>query len=112
MPSFAGGKKMEFIDVLAILGYILRLLGALVFGLAAGWLVLQSLKPETFQWQLAIATILGLLGTFALIGHWVEGGGTLGAFGLGAGAAVILWGVANVGKGSDEESKGPGTRRR
>ena len=40
---------MEFIDVLAILGYFLRLLGALVFGVAAGWLVLQAIKPETLQ---------------------------------------------------------------
>jgi len=101
---------MEFIDVLAILGFVLRLLGALVFGVAAGSLVLQTLKPEMFSWQLAIAAILGLLGTFALIGHWVAGGGTLGAFGLGAGAAILIWPL--VSKGSGDGEKGQGTRRK
>ncbi len=103
---------MDFIEVLAILGYLLRLLGGLLFGLAAGWLVLQTIKPEQFHWQLATASILGLMGTFALIGHWVDGGGTLGAFGVGAGGAVLLWGIASLGKGSDDESKGLGTRKR
>lgn len=101
---------MEFIEVLAILGYVLRLVGALVFGLAVGWLVLQAFKPEAFHWQLAIAALLGLMLTFALIGHWVPGGATLGAFGIGAGTAVILWGIARVGKGDDD--KATGTRKR
>jgi hypothetical protein len=85
---------MEFIDVMAILGYFLRLLGAGVFGVAAGWLVLQALKPETFHWGLAAAATVGLFLTFALLGHWVGGGGTMGAFGLGAGAAILIWPVA------------------
>lgn len=102
---------MDFIEVLAILGYFLRLIGALVFGLAAGWLVLQAFKPEVFHWQLAIAAVLGLFFTFALIGHWVPGGATLGGFGIGAGLAVILWGIARIGKAGDED-KASGTRKR
>jgi hypothetical protein len=75
---------------------------------AAGWLVLQVLKPENFRWELAIAALLGLLLTFALLGHWVSGGATIGAFGLGAGASVIVWGIARVGQGGDRS----GARKR
>jgi hypothetical protein len=100
---------MDFIEVLAVLGYVVRLVGALLFGLAAGWLVLEAFRREPYSWQLAIAAILGLLLTFALIGYWVPGGATLGAFGVGAGTAVILWGIAKVGA---SDGKGSGTRRR
>ena len=103
---------MEFTEGMAVLGYFLRLLGALVFGVAAGWLVLQTLKPESFQWPLAIAGILGLLGTFVLLGHWVDGGGTLGAFGLGAGGAILIWPAVTRATSESGEKKGPSTRRR
>jgi hypothetical protein len=103
---------MEFIDVMAILGYFLRLLGAMVFGVAAGWLVLQAFKPETFQWPLAASAAVGLFLTFALIGGWVEGGGTLGAFGLGAGGAILIWPALTRGTSESEKGKGPSTRRR
>ncbi|HLE04499.1 MAG TPA: hypothetical protein VI729_07815 [Anaerolineales bacterium] len=103
---------MDFIDVLAVLGYFLRLIGALVFGVAAGWLVLQTLKPEQLQRPLAIAGILGLLGTFVLLGHWVDGGGTLGAFGLGAGGAILIWPIAARDAASGQTGKTQGTRQR
>ena len=103
---------MEFIDVLAVLGYFLRLIGSLVFGVAAGWLVLQTLKPEQSHWPLALAGILGLLATFALLGHWVDGGGTLGAFGLGAGAAILIWPIAARGAASGQAGTTQGTRQR
>ena len=102
---------MEFIDVMAILGYFLRLLGALVFGVAAGWLVLQALKVETFAWPQA-AAIAALLLTFAVIAGWVDGGGTLGAFGLGAGGAILIWPVASQGASESESGKPPSTKRR
>jgi len=103
---------MEFTEGMAVLGYFLRLLGALVFGVAAGWLVLQTLKPESFQWPLAIAGILGLLGTFVLLGHWVDGGGTLGAFGLGAGGAILIWPIATRESAAGPTAKSPSTRQR
>ena len=102
---------MDFIDVMAVLGYFLRLLGALVFGVAAGWLVLQAFKAETFHWGLAAAATVGLFLTFALIGGWVEGGGTLGAFGLGAGGAILIWPIAARATTEPEKGKGPSTRR-
>lgn len=101
---------MDLIEVLAVLGYGVRLVGALVFGLAAGWLVLEAFRREPYSWQLAIAALLGLLLTFGLIGHWVSGGATLGAFGIGAGTGIILWGIAKV--GSSDSEKASGGRRR
>jgi hypothetical protein len=103
---------MDFVDAMAVLGYLLRLTGALVFGVAAGWLVLQTLKPELHTWPLAAAAIIGLFGTFALVSYWVEGGGTLGAFGLGAGAAVLLGPLVAKGSASGPTAKSPATRQR
>lgn len=103
---------MDLIDVLAILGFGLRLLGAAVFGVAAGWLVLQAFKPEFFHWPLAVAAILGLFATFALIGYWVDGGGTLGAFGLGAGSAILIWPLASRQAAAAEKGKESSTRKR
>jgi hypothetical protein len=97
-------------DALQVIGFVLRALGAIVFGLGAGWLVVHALKSEAHNWQLAIAAILGLLGTFALVGHWVEGGATLGGFGLGAGAGILLWGMG-AGRKSEDDS-GQMTRRK
>lgn len=101
---------MTLYDVLDIVGFVLRGLGAVVFGLGAGWLVVDVLKAQGHTWQLAIAAILGLLGTFALLGHWVAGGATLGGFGIGAGAAILIWGMG-AGRKSEEEPS-PSTRLR
>ena len=81
------------LPIFETLGYVLRVLGALVFGLAAGWLSLRLLKRQ--DWQLAAAVFLGLLASFVLIGHWVDGGGALGAYGLGLGAGLLIWGLAS-----------------
>ncbi|MEX0788628.1 MAG: hypothetical protein WD040_07505 [Anaerolineales bacterium] len=96
---------MDFDPVLQLIGFLLRVLGSLVFGLGIGWIAVKVMQKEPAAWQLSMAVFLGLVGGFALLGHWVPGGGTLGAFGLGAGAAVLLWGLmANRMKSEDDDS--------
>ena len=80
-------------EVLDLLGYPLRALGSLVFGLGVGWLVLKIIKDVEKSWPLALASLLGLLGAFVVIAGWGPSSTTLGAFGLGAGAGILIWGV-------------------
>jgi hypothetical protein len=95
----------DFKVLLEFLGYIVRPFGVLVFGVAAGWLTVRTIKLEGQAWQLSVAALLGLLAAFVLLGHWVSGGGTLGVFGLGAGAGVLIWGMLGGRKPKDEEEE-------
>jgi hypothetical protein len=95
---------MTIQEILQLIGVIVRALGALVFGVGVGWFTLQALEWNRDHWQFAVAAYLGLLGTFALIGHWTSGAGTLGGFGLGAGLALLIWGMR--GRGSSESGGG------
>jgi len=98
---------LTLFDVLNILGWFLRAIGALVFGLGAGWLTLKAFRWEGGRWEVVIAAFLGLMASFVLVGYWVQGGATLGAFGLGAGLGLIIWGVSGGRKGkAAEENKG------
>ncbi len=95
---------MDFNDALELLGYLLRVVGALVFGLGSGWLAVQAFQSETQIWQLQTAAFFGLLAAFVLLGRWVENGGaTLGAFGLGAGAGLLIWGLTGSRKLDESE---------
>jgi len=98
---------MEFVDLLALIGFLLRILGSLVFGLGAGWLAVKLIQGGGAPWQLSIAVFLGLVGGFALLGHWVSGGGTLGAFGTGAGAALLFWGMMASRTSAEEKGVRP-----
>jgi hypothetical protein len=104
---------MTFFDVLDLLGYVLRFLGSLVFGIGAGWLTVRLVKQEAAAWQLLVAVYLGLLASFVFLGHWVAGGATLGSFGLGAGAAILIWGMIQPrSKKEDEEATPSEIRKR
>jgi hypothetical protein len=82
-----------FYDVMDFFAFTLRFLGAVVFGVGCGWMVLYLLRSAHANWQLSAAAFLGLLAAFVLIGHWVSGAATLGGFGLGAGGALLAWGL-------------------
>lgn len=84
---------LAFYDVMDVFAYLLRFIGALVFGVGAGWLALHMLKGQHANWQLAAVAFLGLMAAFLLIGHWVSGAATLGGFGLGAGGGLLAWGL-------------------
>lgn len=86
---------MDLYEILELLGYLLRALGALVFGVGIGWLVQKIVKDAGKSWQLATAILLGLLGAFLVLAGWGPSGGTtVGAFGLGVGAGILAWGLA------------------
>ncbi len=86
------------IDILAIL---FRFIGILAFGFGAGWLVFQAYQKGA--WQVQIAALLGLLGTIVGLADFLTGAaGALGAFGLGAGGAIILFGLPRRAGGSGE----------
>ncbi len=90
---------MDIYDLMELLGLVLRVLGASAFGLGAGWVTSVALKRKGFE--LAIASVLGLLGAFVLIGRWISSPGTLGGFGLGAAVGLFIWGLS--GRGGKEE---------
>ncbi len=89
-------------EIFNLLASILRLIGMAVLGLGIGWLSLDLLrKAEAWQFQGTI--FLGLIGmliaTFVFIG-W----GAHGAFALGVGVAIFLWGMPKKPKKEDEKS--------
>lgn len=96
---------MTYLDVFDIIGYVVRFLGALAFGLGMGWLTIRTVKQQTLAWQMAVAMYLGLLAAFVLLGHWVSGAATVGAFGLGAGAGLLVWGLIQPKPKEKEEEK-------
>jgi hypothetical protein len=78
-------------DIINLLGQLLRLLGMVVLGLGFGWIALDLLK-KIEPWQGQVAIFLGLAGL--IIGMAVfTGPGALGAFAIGVGVAIFMWGM-------------------
>ncbi|NOY97986.1 MAG: hypothetical protein GXP40_02120 [Chloroflexi bacterium] len=76
-------------DIFELLGVLVRLVGMLVFGLGVGWFTLEAFRKEA--WQLQIAVFLGFVGLAIAMTRFATAG-ALGMFGIGAGAALLLWG--------------------
>ena len=86
-------------DVLDMAGALLRLIGFLVFGLGLGWFALDAYRKES--WQPQVAAFLGFV--FAVVGlAKFLSPGSLGMFTLGAGGAMLMWGMSK-GKKKDED---------
>ncbi len=84
---------MTYLDVFDIIGYVLQVPGR------AGVRPRHGLAdhPHGEAGECGVAAAGGHVpraaGGFVLLGHWVGGGATLGAFGLGAGAGLLIWGM-------------------
>jgi len=78
-------------EIFNLLAAILRVLGMAVLGLGLGWLVLDLLRKSEV-WQLTGAIFLGLIGLIIAMLVFI-GWGAHGAFVLGIGIAIFLWGM-------------------
>jgi ABC-type phosphate transport system permease subunit len=89
-------------DIIVLLGQLVRLLGLVVLGLGIGWIVLDLFK-KIEAWQGQVAIFLGLAGL--IIGLAVfTGAGAMGAFAIGVGVAIFMWGMPKKEKTVDEKS--------
>lgn len=88
----------EIIDLLASL---IRFLGMGVLGLGLGWLVLDLFKKAA-NWQFQIALFLGFVGLIIAMAYYLPWG-ALGAFAIGAGVAILVWGLPKKKKEEAEE---------
>ena len=79
----------SFYDFLTFISELIRLFGLLIFGIAAGWFTLYAFRDR--PWQLQIAVFLGLFLLAAVISFSTPASG-VGAFALGAGAALLFFG--------------------
>jgi hypothetical protein len=82
----------DFFDLVSFLGSILRLVGLLVFGIAAGWFSLFGFRQPERRWELQAAVFLGFLLFSALTLRFASAGGA-GAYALGAGCALLYYGM-------------------
>jgi hypothetical protein len=82
----------DFYDFVAFIGGIIRTLGLLVFGIAAGWFTLDAFHQPERKWQLQVAVFLGFFFFSALVIRFASPAGT-GMFVLGAGGALLYWGM-------------------
>jgi hypothetical protein len=86
---------MTFIQVLNLvftyLSQALRILGMAALGVGLGWLVLDLLRKAE-NWQMQAILFLGLLGLVIALTVFT-GWGAVGAFGIGLGVAIFVWGM-------------------
>jgi NhaP-type Na+/H+ or K+/H+ antiporter len=88
--------------ILVLLAQFFRFVGLAVVGLGIGWLALDLLKKMQ-AWQGQTAIFLGLAGLIIAMVVFT-GWGALGAFALGVGLAILMWGMPKKQK-KDEEKK-------
>ena len=87
-------------DILAIVASLFRFVGLLAFGLGIGWFTLHIFKEA--NWQLKIAVYLGFVGLGIALARFLPGG-ALGAFAIGAGGALLMWGMQQEKKPAETE---------
>jgi hypothetical protein len=87
----------EIIDVLAAL---LRLLGVAALGVGIGYLAVDLLRKAD-GWPMQAVGFLGLAGVVIAMVVFLAPG-ALGAFGIGLGVAIFLWGIPKKKKEEQE----------
>lgn len=77
----------QVMPYIVLLGYLLRALGFLVVGFAAGHFAFDNFKSS--EWQVKIALALGIFGLLIGLTDFASPG-SAGAFALGAGGAYFM----------------------
>lgn len=72
-----------------VLGFA-KFFGFLVFGLGAGWLIVQALQDIQKPWQVEVTFIASLFALLIALAKFTHSG--MSGMALGAGIAVFLWG--------------------
>jgi len=88
--------EFDFTGIVYLLSLLLRTLGLIVFGVGSGWFALSAFRDK--PWQLQIAVFLGFLGFVGVAIRFLAPA-ALGGFTLGAGAALLIWGL----RGAEED---------
>jgi hypothetical protein len=88
-------------DIINIVATLLRLLGVAALGVGIGYLVVD-LFHKAQEWLMQAVLFLGLAGLVIAMAVFLSPG-ALGAFGLGFGAAIFLWGMPKKKKEEEEE---------
>jgi hypothetical protein len=89
-------------EIIILLGQLLRLLGMAILGLGIGWLALDLFKKIQI-WQGQVAIFLGLAGLIIAVTVFTSAG-ALGAFAIGIGVTIFLWGMPKKEKKEEEKS--------
>jgi hypothetical protein len=88
-------------EILDLIASLVRFLGMAVAGVALGWLGLDLIRKATV-WQAQVIVYLGLLGIVIALTCFTAWG-ALGAFCLGLGAALLVWGLLRKEKMAEEQ---------
>ena len=89
-------------DIINLIAALLRLLGVAALGVGIGYLVVD-LFHKAQEWLMQAVLFLGLAGLVIAMAVFLAPG-ALGAFGLGFGAAIFLWGLPKKKKEDEEEN--------
>ena len=89
-------------DALIIIGSLVRVLGMLTNAEATGWFTLYAFREAKEKWQLQVAVFLGFFFFVAIAVRFTSAAG-IGGFTLGAGAALLFWGLRKVSAPDEDE---------
>ena len=95
-------SALEIVNmILVLLSQFFRFVGMAILGLGIGWLALDLLK-KIQVWQGQIAVFLGLAGLIIAMTVFT-GWGAMGAFSIGLGGAIFMWGMPKKEKKEQEK---------
>lgn len=89
-------------ELLGLVGFLLRVLGFLLFGYATGRFVLDQFK--NVGWQVQVALALGFFGLAAAFTNYATPGAS-GAFALGGAVAFMMANMPKKSEGEEEDKK-------